>query len=86
MLFLGVNSVAVQFLNSIGYPKSVVVIWGCSCVFNICIDVWAIPRYGIVGASVVSSISYFLAFFFILGVIRRVGLRLRARDLNVGIT
>ena len=70
MLFLGINSVAVQFLNSIGYPKSIVVVWGLCCVFNICVDLWAIPRYGIAGASVVSSISYFLAFFFIFRIIR----------------
>lgn len=72
MLFLGINTVAVQFLNSIGYPKSVVIIWGLCTVFNIAINLWAIPHYGIAGASVVSSISYFLAFFFILQVIRRV--------------
>ncbi|MGA9977915.1 MAG: flippase [Candidatus Sulfotelmatobacter sp.] len=80
MLFLGVNSVAVQFLNSIGYPKSVVIIWGSCSVFNICVNLWAIPQYGIVGASIVSSISYFLAFFFILEVIRRTSLRLRTGD------
>lgn len=73
MLFLGINTVAVQFLNSIGYPKSVVIIWGLCTIFNIVLNLWAIPHYGIVGASVVSSISYFLAFFFILQVIRRVG-------------
>jgi O-antigen/teichoic acid export membrane protein len=71
MLFLGVNSVAVQFLNSIGYPKSIVIIWGLCCVFNIGVDLWAIPHYGISGAAVVSSISYFLGFFFILDTIRR---------------
>jgi O-antigen/teichoic acid export membrane protein len=71
MLFLGVNSVAVQFLNSVGYPKTVVVIWGVCCAFNIGVNFWAIPHYGIAGASVVSSISYFLAFFFILQLIRR---------------
>jgi len=77
MLFLGVNSVAVQFLNSIGYPRSVVVIWGLCSALNICVNIWVIPHHGIVGASVVSSVSYFLAFFFILGVIRRSSLRLR---------
>jgi O-antigen/teichoic acid export membrane protein len=78
MLFLGVNCVAVQFLNSVGYPKSVVVIWGLCSVFNICVDLWAIPHHGIVGASIVSSVSYFLAFSLILEVIRRTSLRLRA--------
>ncbi|HKW17138.1 MAG TPA: oligosaccharide flippase family protein [Terriglobales bacterium] len=72
MLFLGVNSVAVQFLNSIGYPKSVVLVWGLCCCFNIGIDLWAIPHYGISGASVVSSVSYLLACVFILLIIRSV--------------
>ncbi len=71
MLFLGIHTVAVQFLNSIGYPKSVVIIWGLCSLFNIVINLWAIPHYGIAGASVVSSISYFLAFAFVMWVIYR---------------
>ncbi len=73
MLFLGINTVAAQFLNSIGYPKSVVIIWGLCTIFNIALNLWVIPHYGIAGASVVSSLSYFIAFFFNLQVIRRVG-------------
>jgi len=76
MLFLGIHSVSVQFLNSIGYPVSVVIIWGLSSVFNIAVNLWAIPKYGILGASAVSSISYFLAFFFVMAVILRTGRRL----------
>jgi len=82
MLFLGMNTVAVQFLNSIGYPKSVVIIWGLCTIFNIGLNFWAIPRYGIAGASAVSSLSYFLAFFFILRVIRGIGLKLRSLDVS----
>jgi O-antigen/teichoic acid export membrane protein len=77
MLFLGVNCVAVQLLNSLGYPSSVVFIWGLCSVFNIGVNLWAIPHDGIVGAAIVSSISYFLAFIFILEVIRRTTLQLR---------
>ena len=73
MLFLGINAVAVQFLNSIGYPKIVVVIWGLCCLGNIGANIMVIPRYGISGASVVSSVSYFLACFSILCVIIRTG-------------
>jgi len=69
MFFLGVHAVVVQFLNSIGYPKSVVVIWGGSSIANVALNVWAIPRYGIAGASLVSSFSYFLAFGLIVWVI-----------------
>jgi O-antigen/teichoic acid export membrane protein len=71
MLFLGIHSVVVQFLNSIGYPKSVVIIWGTCSVFNVAVNIWAIPHYGIAGASVVSSVSYFLAFFFVIWVVHR---------------
>jgi len=78
MLFLGINAVAVQFLNSIGYPKIVVIIWGICSIGNIGFNLWVIPRYGIGGASLVSSISYFLAFLFINRVIRRTGSQLRA--------
>jgi len=78
MLFLGIHAVSVQFLNSIGYPIIVVVIWGVGSLFNIVVNLWAIPRYGIAGASVVSSISYFLVFLFVLGVIYREGRNLQS--------
>jgi O-antigen/teichoic acid export membrane protein len=32
--------------------------WLICCVANIALNLWAIPAYGIVGASVVSSICY----------------------------
>lgn len=80
MFFLGIHTVAVQFLNSIGYPKSVVIIWGLATFFNIAVNLWAIPHYGIAGASVVSSISYFLAFIFVMWVIYRTGRGIRMAE------
>jgi O-antigen/teichoic acid export membrane protein len=71
IFFLGVNMVAVQFLNSLGYPMAVVWIWAGSAALNIGLNFWVIPRYGIVGASIVSSISYTLAAFANLLLIRR---------------
>lgn len=68
--FLGVHMVSVQFLNSIGYPFSVVLIWGASCLLNIGINLLAIPKYGIAGAAVVSSICYCLACVLVLALIR----------------
>jgi O-antigen/teichoic acid export membrane protein len=82
MLFLGMNAVAVQFLNSIGYPKSVVVIWGLCAVFNVGLNLWVIPRYGIAGASVVSSVSYFLVFFFIFRLVRAIALESSATEVS----
>jgi O-antigen/teichoic acid export membrane protein len=67
--FLGIETVAVQFLNSIGFPKVVVVIWSLTCLLNIGLNIWLIPKYGINGASIVSSLSYFAVFAFIIGII-----------------
>ena len=60
ILFLGIQTVIVQFLNSMGFPLSVVIAWFSSFLLNISMNLWAIPRYGIRGASVVSSICYTL--------------------------
>lgn len=71
IVFLGIQVVAVQFLNSTGFPTVVVIIWGVATLLNIGLNLVAIPRYGIIGASVVSSLSYFVVFVLILLVIRR---------------
>lgn len=60
IFFLGIETVLVQFLNSMGYPRIVVGGWLICCVANVGLNLWAIPAYGIVGASVVSSACYTL--------------------------
>ncbi len=77
IFFLGLHSVSVQLLNSIGYPKSVVGIWGICALLNIGANFWAIPRFGIAGASAVSSACYFLAFLFVLIVIATTARRMQ---------
>jgi O-antigen/teichoic acid export membrane protein len=62
VFFLGVQSIMVQYLNSLGYPLSVIWAWFGTFALNIGLNIWAIPRYGIAGASVVSSLCYFLMF------------------------
>jgi O-antigen/teichoic acid export membrane protein len=66
ILFMGLQVVMVQYVNSRGFPVSVVVLWVLTTVLNIGANLWTIPRYGINGAAVVSSISYLLV---LLGVI-----------------
>jgi O-antigen/teichoic acid export membrane protein len=61
VLFLGVEVVLVQYLNSRGFPLSVVMMWIIVTAANVLLNIWAIPKHGINGAAVVSSISYFLA-------------------------
>jgi O-antigen/teichoic acid export membrane protein len=57
---MGIQTVMVQFLNSQGYPKSVVFAWLIALVANIALNLLWIPRYGMKGASIASSICYFL--------------------------
>jgi O-antigen/teichoic acid export membrane protein len=71
MFFLGIETIAVQFLNSIGFPIIVVGVWVLTALLNIGLNIWVIPAYGIVGASMVSSLSYFVAFVLVLWIIRK---------------
>ncbi len=66
---LGIETTIVQFLNSMGYPVIVVWIWLTSVILNIGLNFWAIPTFGIKGASAMSSISYSLTLFAVLAVI-----------------
>lgn len=69
--FLALEIVMVQLLNSEGFPTIVVVAWFLDTIINVGLNLWAIPRYGITGASVVSSFCYFLMFLAIAGLIRK---------------
>jgi O-antigen/teichoic acid export membrane protein len=60
--FLGLEVVLVQLLNSEGFPPVIVVAWIGAVVVNIALNFWAIPHFGMAGASVSSSICYFLMF------------------------
>lgn len=66
ILFLGIQLVTVQFLNSIGFPKEVVVVWASALMLNIGTNFYMIPAYGIVGASVTASLTYFVVFLGVL--------------------
>jgi O-antigen/teichoic acid export membrane protein len=72
ILFMGIQAVAVQFLNSEGFPPAIIAIWALAFLVNIGLNLFAIPAYGIKGASIVSSISYFFVFVSVIFIIRRV--------------
>jgi O-antigen/teichoic acid export membrane protein len=67
--FLGIEVVMVQYLNSLGYPRVIVYSWIVVTTLNIGVNLWAIPAYGITGAAIVSSISYFLVFVLVLAAV-----------------
>lgn len=67
--FLGIEAVMVQLLNSEGFPSVIVVAWIADTIINVGLNLWAIPRYGITGASIVSSACYFVMFLVVLAVV-----------------
>lgn len=66
---LGVETVIVQYLNSLGFPRVIAYSWLLVTALNIGINFWAIPAYGITGAAIVSTVSYSLIFVLVLTVI-----------------
>jgi O-antigen/teichoic acid export membrane protein len=67
--FLGIETVMVQLLNSEGFPPIIVVAWIVTTLINVALNFWAIPHYGITGASIVSSVCYFLMFVVVSAVV-----------------
>jgi len=67
--FLGIETVMVQLLNSEGFPPIIVAAWIGATLINVALNFWAIPRYGITGASIVSSVCYFLMFVIVSAVV-----------------
>jgi len=67
--FLGIETVLVQLLNSEGFPPIIVYAWIVAVLLNIALNFWAIPHYGMAGASVSSSLCYFLMFAIISAVV-----------------
>jgi len=71
VLFLSVHAIAVQFLNSVGYPMSVVWIWLGCVVLKIVLNLLWIPLWGLQGAAVSSSVCYLVATLLVLSAIHR---------------
>ena len=67
--FLGIEIVIVQYLNSLGFPPVIVYSWLLVTVANIGFNFWVIPTYGITGAAIVSTVSYFVVFVLVLSVL-----------------
>ncbi|MGI8513294.1 MAG: lipopolysaccharide biosynthesis protein [Solirubrobacteraceae bacterium] len=60
VVLLGLQGVVSNYVASRGRPGAVLVAWLTSAVFGIVADLFVVPRHGIVGAAIVSSVSYLL--------------------------
>lgn len=71
VFFLGIETIIVQFLNSEGFPKIIIGVWTLAVALNVALNLFLIPRFGIAGASIASSICYTLVFLLMALVIVR---------------
>jgi len=62
VFFWGISTFPLLYLASVGFPYRVVYGWVFLVALNIGLNFYFIPHFGICGASVVSTVTYFLGF------------------------
>lgn len=62
ILFWGASFPDYLFLTAIGLPKQVLFIWFFLLCFNVFFNIIYIKSYGILGAAIISSITYLIGF------------------------
>ena len=58
IIFIGVQTIFMQYLASIGLPKITLYLWGIGSILTVILNYVFIQKYGLNGASIASSISY----------------------------
>lgn len=66
ILFFAMENVMVMYLAAHNFPKAIAFSWVAVTTLNIIINLIIIPKIGITGAALSSTISYFLIFFIVL--------------------
>jgi O-antigen/teichoic acid export membrane protein len=69
--FLGLETVQVQYFNSLGLPKVIPLFWVGTMAVNVMLNVVFVPRYGAFAAAAVSSVSYAIMFVLVAVYFRR---------------
>ena len=62
---LGLETVQVQYFNSIGVPRAIPAFWIATMVINVTLDLLFVPAFGAIAAAAVSSVSYALMFILV---------------------
>ncbi|MGD0794011.1 MAG: flippase [Dehalococcoidales bacterium] len=66
VFFLSIETIIVMYLVATGLPKFVPLSWVIALIFNVTVNMFLIPRLGINGAAIVSSMTYTFVFILIL--------------------
>lgn len=70
IILFGIESVLVQYFSSLGLPKAIPIFWVTVVAVSIALNMLIVPRYGAMGAALVSSISYSIMFILVAGYFR----------------
>jgi O-antigen/teichoic acid export membrane protein len=62
VFFMGVESVIVQHFTGTGLPTAIPVFWVITLIFNITLNILAVPKFGARGAAAISTLTYALIF------------------------
>jgi len=65
IFFMGIETIQVQYLNTIGFPKEIIYYWIITLFINIAIILTFIKLYGLVAVAMSTVISYFTIFVLI---------------------
>ncbi len=65
IFFMGIETIQVQYLNTIGFPKEIIYYWIIALFINIAIILNFIEQYGLVAVAMSTVISYFTIFVLI---------------------
>lgn len=57
-VFMALHVALVQYLNSLGYPVSVVILWLMTAALNLALNLVLVPRLGLLGGAWASGITY----------------------------
>jgi len=69
LLFLGIESIAVLYLSSIGLPITLLVAWGSTLAIKICLNLYLVQKMGMLGGSLSTSIAFTLISILVLMII-----------------
>ena len=83
-LFLGMAAIVSQYLAAMGFPKSLVVVWGADLLILLCSGYLLIPHFASIGAAISISIAHAAVFVMLLalGIATH---RHRRASVNVGV-
>jgi len=65
IFFMGIETIQVQYLNTIGFPKEIIYYWMIALFINIAIILTFIEQYGLVAVAMSTVVSYFAIFLLI---------------------